>query len=818
MHAATARNFRHYLTLLGMLVLANSAWSAYPTFTTTKPNGAQRGTETELIVTGSQLADFEGFIFMSPGFTLKSVDKVTPNSVTTKIAIAPDVPLGNHMIRIRTKTGVSHARQFFVGQYPNVEEKEPNDDFNNPQIVGFNQTIEGIVKSEDVDYYRLSAKKGQRIAIEIDGLRLGYTNFDPYIAILDKGRFELGASDDTILHRQDGYVSIKAPEDGDYTIMVRESSYRGDGNSYYRLHIGSFNRPDVVYPAGGKAGSTQKVRFIEKGGDVFEEDVKIPTELDPDFMLLPKSHESPPSGNPFRIVNFDNVMEVEPNDTQATATVSSTSDPIALNGVIDKPGDIDFFKLSLKKGVKLEVQAFAQALGSPLDSVVTLLNEKGGSLSNNDDGGGRRRLDSKFAVTIPADGNYYVRVTDHLERGGPAFVYRIELTASVPSVKFSSPNYSVNDSHLRQFIAVPKGGRYATVVNITRSAFSGDMKFEMPKLPAGVKLLTSSLSKDLSNINLLFEAAPDAPLAGEALPIILKPSDPKETIIGHLAQEFDIVRNGNVVYYTEVDEQLPIAVVEEVPYSLEIVKPATPLVASGVMEMKVVAKRKPDFKAPIRVFLMWKPPGVTALGEQTIPEGGTECTFMLDANANTPPGTWDFTVLGEADGGSGRMYNASPFTQITTGPAQLSAPTMALTAVEQGKETEMVCKLEHLLPFEGEAEARVVGIPDTIQIEPTKIKKDTEEAVFKVKTTDKSPVGKQANLFVQVNVPVPGGISINRVGMGSTLRIDPVRKAPPPKPAAANVASAKPAAPAAAKPAEKRLSRLEQLRQEAGGK
>jgi hypothetical protein len=214
------------------------------------------------------------------------------------------------------------------------------------------------------------------------------------------------------------------------------------------------------------------------------------------------------------------------------------------------------------------------------------------------------------------------------------------------------------------------------------------------------------------------------------------------------------------------------------------------------------------------VLLMWKPPGVSALGEQTIAEGQNECTFALDANANVPAGKWNFTVMGEAEGGRGRVYNASPFCEIVTAPAHLSG-TMALTAVEQGKETEMVCKLEHALPFEGDAVARVVGIPETIVIETATIKKDTKEAIFKVKTTEKSPVGKQANLFVAIEVPVPGGTTTHRVALGSTLRIDAPRKAPPPKPAA--VAAAKPAAPAAPKPAEpKRLSRLEQLRQEAG--
>src|SRR5690606_29182845 len=120
-----------------------------------------------------------------------------------------------------------------------------------------------------------SAKKGQRISLEVEGIRLGYTIFDPYVAILDKDRFEKAFSDDTILFRQDGYCSFVAEYDGDYYVMVRDSSYRGAGNYYYRVHVGSFRRPDVVYPAGGRLGSSQKVRFIEKDAS-FEEEVKLP--------------------------------------------------------------------------------------------------------------------------------------------------------------------------------------------------------------------------------------------------------------------------------------------------------------------------------------------------------------------------------------------------------------------------------------------------------------------------------------------------------------------------------------------------------------
>ncbi|MFO1485856.1 MAG: PPC domain-containing protein [Verrucomicrobiaceae bacterium] len=807
---------RHLILGTAALLCSTSLFAAYPTFTGTTPNGGQRGTEVKLTVTGSQLADFESLMFFSPGFTQKSVEKAENGKVELTIAIAPDVPPGNHLMRIRTKTGISHPRQFFVGIFPNVDEKEPNSEFETPQVIQLNQTIEGIVQNEDVDYYRVSLKKGQRLSVEVDGLRLGYTVFDPFLAIIDKDRFEKVISDDTILHRQDGYCSYVAEEDGDYTVMIRESSYRGGGNSFYRLHVGGFRRPDVVYPAGGKVGTTTKVRFIERDGQ-FEEDAQLPAEIDPGYMIYSKTQEPAPSGNPFRLVSFDNVLEAEPNDEQAKGTPASAGAPIALNGIIEKPGDVDFFKVPLKKGMNLEVQTFAQSIGSPLDSVVNIYNDKGGSLSGNDDGGGRRRLDSKFKVTIPADGDYFVRVADHLERGGPNFVYRIELNAAEPELFFASPQFTVNDTHYRQFIAVPKGGRYATYVNISRVNVGGDYKFVAPSLPQGVKLLTEFVPKDLGNMPLLFEAAPDAPLGHQIVPIKLNAVDPNNKVVGKLRQEFDVVRNGNVVYYTEIEDRLPVAVVEEAPYSLEIVKPSVPLVANGVLDLKVVAKRKEGFKNAIRVFMIWKSPGVSCLGEQTIPENQNECVFNLDANGGVGEGKWNYTVMGEVDAGSGRVYNASPFTEVATTTAYINAPAIPLVAVEQGKETVMVAKVEQLKPFEGKAKAQLLGVPDTIPIEDAEITKDTKEVVFKVKTDAKSPVGKQGNLFVRVDVPVPGGTTAHRIALGSILRIDAPRKAPPPPPATPVVAAnkpkeePKPAAPAPPKP----LSRLEQLRQEA---
>jgi hypothetical protein len=128
----------------------------------------------------------------------------------------------------------------------------------------------------------------------------------------------------------------------------------------------------------------------------------------------------------------------------------------------------------------------------------------------------------------------------------------------------------------------------------------------------------------------------------------------------------------------------------------------------------------------------------------------------------------------------------------------------------------MMANFEVSRAFEGEAVAQLVGAPDTIRIAPIKVTKDTKELRFTVETDEKSRIGKVANMFVQVDIPVGKGFATHRVAIGSILRLDPARKtAPAPVAKAAAPSGAKVAAPVAAAPlaAPAALSRLEQLRQ-----
>src|SRR5690606_20032158 len=138
---------------------------------------------------------------------------------------------------------------------------------------------------------------------------------------------------------------------------------------------------------------------------------------------------------------------------------------------------------------------------------------------------------------------------------------------------------------------------------------------------------------------------------------------------------------------------------------------------------------------------------------------------------------------------------------------------MERAATEQGKPTEIVVKVTHDKPFEGQAKVQLVGLPHKVTTSELELTKEMSELIFKITTDAESPAGIHKNLFCQVTITENGEPIQHRPG-STELRIDkplPPPKTKPKEPEPKQVAEkAKPEP----KP-EKRLSRLEQLRLEA---
>jgi hypothetical protein len=793
--------------LVFLFLIAPGLQAASPSLGAIRPVGGQRGNELEITLSGARLGDAQEILYYQSGITTVSLKKLDDNNVRARIKIEPDCPLGLHDLRLRTATGISELRTFSVGALKELNEIEPNNDFAAPQPIPMNVTVNGIADNEDVDYFVVEAKKGERISAEVEGLRLGITEFDPYVAILDAKRFELGVSDDAALAWRDGFTAIIAPQNGKYIIQVRESAYSGNGSCLYRLHVGNFPRATAIMPAGGKPGETLAVRWIGDAAGETTSTIKLPPTFEGEFGIERQDAKGwSPFPNAFRLSALGNVIEREPNDDQAHATPFEA--PIALNGVIEKAGDIDHFVFKATKGQVYDIHCYARRIRSPLDPVMYLGKKGAGAMLGADDSVGP---DSYFRFQAPETAEYVVWLVDQLGKGGPDYAYRIELTPVVPTLTMTTNAEQIPLGTGVMSVAVPRGNRQAILILGNRADFGGEVNVGVGKLPAGMSVEAPTIAASQVIVPVLFTAKPDAPLAAALVEVTGKPADPKLNIPSQFSQMAVLVigQNQQIVWSRAVD-RLAVTVTEECPYSIEIVEPKVPLVRSGSMGLKVRANRKPGFKAGIYVYLPWNPPGVGSGGGISIPEGQNEAVIPMNADGEAELRTWKIVVNGASGVASGPIMVSSQLANLTIANPFIGLNFQA-ASVDQGKEVDMAVKVAKAVDFPGEAQVTLIGLPNKVTTDVKTITKDTTDLVFRIKTDKVSPAGNHASLFCQVVITQNGEPIVHNIGTGA-LRIDvplpPKASVPAPQPVAA--APPKPAAPAAAKP----LTRLEKLRLE----
>jgi hypothetical protein len=516
-----------------------------------------------------------------------------------------------------------------------------------------------------------------------------------------------------------------------------------------------------------------------------------------------------PTPNFLRVSPFANVMEADGDNDLAHATVVNQDIPVALNGIISKAGEEDYFKFKAKKGQTTDIRVYARVLRSPLDSVIVLYNSRGNQIANNDDSGGP---DSYIRFNPPEDGEYSIGIFDQLHHGGPDYTYRIELTPVEPGIKLQIPQYQQN-SQERNWVVVARGNRFAQLMRVTRSEFGGDVKLDCPDLPPGVTMHCETVPASLSEVPVVFEASADAPQAGKLCEMTAQSADAKSNAKGDYLQPVELVygQNNSSMYAVDL-HRLSVAVADEAPFKLKIIAPKVPLVQGGEMKLKVVAERAKDFKGSINVRMVFNPPGVGSLAAVDMPGDKDEVDYPISANDGAQPHKWKICVLGESDV-NGPMWASSDLTDLEVAEPFMDVK-IDMAAAEQGKPCSVICHIDNRTKFDGKADIKLIGLPPNATTSDTQISADDKQVVFNVTTAANTPVGQHGSLFCQVTVMKDGEPILHNLARGGVLRVDPPpqpKKGETPKPQVAQ-------AQAAAAPTAKPLSRLEKLRQDADEK
>ena len=176
LHGSTLASF-----ILLLILAPATAFATKPAVSRIEPPGLQRGTDNAVVIRGARLTDAKQLLFYEPGIEVVAFEVVDDASVKATLRVPAEYPNGIHAFRLVSESGISNLRMFGVGQFPQVEEVEPNSLFEQPQPVAINSTVVGIVQNEDVDYYQIELAAGQKLAVELEGIRLGTEFFDPFI-------------------------------------------------------------------------------------------------------------------------------------------------------------------------------------------------------------------------------------------------------------------------------------------------------------------------------------------------------------------------------------------------------------------------------------------------------------------------------------------------------------------------------------------------------------------------------------------------------------------------------------------------------------
>jgi hypothetical protein len=434
-------------------------------------------------------------------FVRRPMNPAIAETVRLSVTIDANAAPGERELRLATPNGMTNPLVFQVGALPEfarphaeaITAPNPNARPNQQRGVTLSTTptapidiklpitVNGQIMPGAIDRYRFTATKGQHLVAIANARELiPYISdavpgwFQATLALRDSAGREIDYADHYTFH-PDPVLYYDIPADGQYTIEIKDSIYRGREDFVYRIALGELPFITSVFPLGGKTGVHTPVSL--KGWNLTVGQASRPALSG--FVSLPNSNSVP-----FAIDALPDILEKEPNNDPKSAQKLKL--PVIVNGHIDKPGDQDVFRFDGKAGDEIVAEVMARRLDSPLDSILRLTDAKGKQLAVNDDAEDKsaalltHQADSRILFKLPANGIYYLYLADTQHQGGPDYAYRLRVSKPQPDFELRVTPSGIN---ARSGATVP-----VSVHAIRRDGFNGDIAVKLKDAPAGFAL------------------------------------------------------------------------------------------------------------------------------------------------------------------------------------------------------------------------------------------------------------------------------------------------------------------------------------------
>lgn len=622
------------LTLL-MWVESAAGQTSYPMITHCTPAAIQRGQTAEIVVEGQQnFAGASQVLFEGEGLSAEVIPPPPPadgkppppgpvRNVKLRVTAHAEAAPGIREMRLLTDRGWSSVGQLLVVADPVVA----HDPTNNSPEKAVPLTVPGVACGrmaavEQSYFYRLDLKAGQTLTCTVVGNRLQHKihdlqkHADPALALFDAAGREVAAGDDELF--VDPQFSIRVPQDGSYLLRLRDSKYDGDGRWTYALLVEVEPPVLQVLPCAGQPGQTLNVT-VALGPDSVAGEVVIPADAGPGTRELPiKLAHGRVVRAAFWITNHPVAEPPQSADEPVRLQIPSHA-----TGAFDRPGLEHRFRFAAKRGqrLRLEVQArrIHTPLASQLDGFLELRDARGAVLARADDLGPGIK-DPGLDFTVPADGEFEVRLRDLHGRGGVGYTYTFEIDLARPDFVLRCDGDKAN---------VAPGGSVPWYVQIDRlRGFAAPVEVVVEGLPAGVSASRCVIPPSMTQGVVVLTAAADAEVGTTAVTRVVgrseRPDDEgkPESIErpASVLQEIYLPGGGRGRMEVNLQPVAVIAAADIVRVLLEVER--ITLAPGGEVAIPVKLERRPEAKDATvtldvrlrhlgQVFVSPLPPGVT---------------------------------------------------------------------------------------------------------------------------------------------------------------------------------------------------------------
>jgi WD40 repeat protein/mono/diheme cytochrome c family protein len=362
-----------------LVAVKKAAMTAKPTITTITPRGLQIGTNQKIIITGKNLDLPEVEVKFQDARLKAGSDLMTSSStqLVTYVNVPADLPRGGYEVSARTAQGETEKVKLYVDDIAPTTSTAA--DFKSGPVVvaKLPASLWGtLTEIGEHDAYRFTAKAGEELVLDLAVAQVGSTAKSPTLEIMDTKRTVL-AVNRGLDSGSDPFLAWKAPADGDYIVLVSNTTMDGSVNHIYRLSIGALPYVTAWSPLAAQVGQDTKVTLI---GHHLGNNASVMMKPDKEGMInVPLDVKALRfrSMPVLRVGGLPQIEEKEGNDDVKTAQIVTL--PVTVNGRLMKQADADtdHFAFTAKKGQTWIIETLAAQAGSPADTKLDILHADG---------------------------------------------------------------------------------------------------------------------------------------------------------------------------------------------------------------------------------------------------------------------------------------------------------------------------------------------------------------------------------------------------------------------------------------------------------